>query len=131
MAFGLVGALGPMFEGRPPYGLVTRILSPTFWGVDGPERLSALWRNSLVLRELAAGGVANDSNQNTVDRRNPADTLHLIVAMGIAAVEMSKRVDVTDTKGLLTVVDGMLAELRPWDTLGYNALTAHRQQVTS
>lgn len=130
-AFDLVGALGPMFGNRPPYGLVTRILSKAFWGEEGPGRLSALWHNALILRELAAGGVTKTGYVDAVDRRNTAHPLHLIIAMGMAAVEMGSRGANVNAAGLLSEVDAMLAELRPWDELGYDALAAQRQVIAT
>lgn len=130
-AFSLVGALGPMFEGRPPYGLVTRILSTSFWGKDGPQRLSALWTSALVLREMAAGGVTKGGDSDAADRHDPIVPLHLIVAMGIAAVEMREHGGGGDIAGLLLEVDAMLAELRPCDTLGYDVLAAKRQAIST
>ncbi|MXP25186.1 hypothetical protein GRI39_03900 [Altererythrobacter indicus] len=127
-AFGLVGGFGPMFEGRPPYGLATRLLSSGLWGKDGPGRLETLWKNALVLRELAAGGVIRN---RTTDHRKPEDLLHLIIAMGIAALEMIERGAKGDPAALRGQVDQMLCECAPWDILGHGSLAAHVKNVSS
>ncbi|SCZ68556.1 hypothetical protein SAMN04488118_10817 [Epibacterium ulvae] len=113
-AFGLAG--------HPPFGPVTRLLSKAFTGSAGAERLSSLWNKALVLRELAAGGVLNDQEDDASDHRNPAAPLHLIVTMGIAAAELCDGESREAADSLILEVDAMLEEFRPWDGHGYRVL---------
>lgn len=127
-AFGLVGGIGPMLNGQPLYGLATRILSKGLWGEDGPTRLKSLWHRALVLRELAAGGVLRHARG---DRRSPDDPLHLVIALGIAAIEMITRGVNGDANGIACQLEGMLAECEPWDMLGHPHLSASFVELRS
>ncbi len=130
-ALNLVGGLGPMFDGCPPYGLATRILAQELLGAKGPEHLHALWHDALVLREIAAGGVTRGSITNSTrnDHRAPADPLHLIIAMGLAAIERIENGADGDPAGLVREVEDMLGECAPWDMLGHDSLLKQLQRV--
>ena len=118
-AFGLLGTFGPASPDVVPYGIATRLLAAPFLGAGGPEALRAVWHDALVLRELAAGGVPT-----TVDsgRREPEDVVHVVVALGLAALERIGAGEPGDAEGLVAAMEDMLGEIEPWDRIRHPAL---------
>lgn len=123
-AFLLVSGCNLLVGGRAPYGTVTRILASGLLGAEGPERFDVLWKKAHILRELAAGGIRSDQED-----RKPEDALHLIIALGLSAVELIHQGAIGEADELLALIHHALMEIQAWDALGFDALHSQFESI--